>query len=78
VAVIVTALVPVTGVVLNVNCAEVAPCGIVTEAGTVKIAGRLLESATTSPLGGAGELITTVLFAEEAPPPNDFGKTLSV
>jgi hypothetical protein len=58
--------VALTGLVVNVKAAVVAPARTVTLAGTVA-AGESLESATTAPPTGAAPIRVTVPF-EEVPP----------
>jgi hypothetical protein len=49
------------------NIAEVAPAGIVTEAGTVAVDGSLLPRAMTAPPLGAGPLSCTMPVHPEPP-----------
>ena len=65
-----------TGVVLTVNVAVVAPAATVTLAGTVAAAVLLLESDTTAPPLGAAALKVTVPV-EEAPPTTLVGLTVT-
>jgi hypothetical protein len=46
-----------------VNCAEVAPAAIVTEAGKEKLTQSEFDSATTAPPAGAAEVNVTVPVA---------------
>src|SRR5690242_12161281 len=63
VAVRVTFFAVLTGCVVAVKDADVAPAGMVTLAGTAAVAGSLLDSATTAPPDGAGPLSSTVAGA---------------
>jgi hypothetical protein len=76
VAEIVVVAVVVTGRVVAVNVAVVAPPAIVTEAGTVAADVLLETSATETPPAGAGPLIVTVPV-ESPPPPIELGLSVS-
>ena len=56
-----------TGLVVTLTCALVAPVGMVTLAGTFATDGLLLKSVTTAPPAGAGPLKLTDA-CEELPP----------
>jgi hypothetical protein len=66
----------VTGPVVTVKLALVAPAAIVTEAGTLATPVLLLDRLITAPARGAGPFIVTVPV-EEPPPPTLDGAKLS-
>ena len=73
---IVTAVLEVTGLVVAVKVAVVAPAGTVTDAGTWAAAVRLLVSVTTTPPVGAG-LFKVTVPVEDTPPCTVAGLTLT-
>jgi hypothetical protein len=77
VAVITTEVFAMTGLVVIVNVAEVAPEGTVTAAGTCATFVLLLDRATEAPPAGAGPLSVTVPV-ELAPPTTVAGVRVKV
>lgn len=69
-------VVTLSGDVVTVTVALVAPAGTVTLAGTVATAVLLLESVTSAPPDGAAAVNVTVPV-EELPPTTDVGLTLT-
>ena len=73
----VTELDAVTGLVLTVKVALVAPAGTVTLEGTVAAPVLLLESRTWAPPAGAGPLSVTVPVEDCTPPTTLVGLSVS-
>jgi len=66
---------PLTGLVVIVNVAVVAPAGTVTLGGTCAAAVLLLDSVTIAPPDGAGPVNFTVPV-DEVPPITEVGPTV--
>jgi hypothetical protein len=77
VPVIVTVVLPATGVVVTVKVAVVAPAPTVTLAGTCAAVVLLLERETTAPPAGAAAANVTVPV-EEVPPRTEVGFSVTV